>query len=163
MCRQSATNERSYRKPGTKSRKRWLKLELEIVTIHLIPVLTTSFDFWNKRTLKQRITSAYNVVKHLPHEAEAELFEAEATSARGRGKLSQGRGGHFWPGGRCLYANITSLITAEFICFDSEWNNNIWNIHKPSLWSPYVIGQTIIFLSCFFFLLSSFFFLFFLA
>jgi len=40
---------------------------------------------------------------------------------------------------------------------------NVDCLKCPLLWSPYVIGQTIIFSSCGFFLSSSFFFFYFLA
>jgi len=50
-------------------------------------------------------------------------------------------------------------------CFANKHTKRIqmisWSqLNQSSLWSPYVIGQTIIFSSCFFFLLSSFFFFF---
>jgi len=59
---------------------------------------------------------------------------------------------------RCCLTNFFPIVDTCVSCEDIAWRSCAMVLRWWFLWSPYVIGQTIIFLPCYFYLLSIFFF-----
>jgi len=52
-----------------------------------------------------------------------------------------------------MSADLSAMST---VCDGNNWSPSLTHCESNYLWSPYVIGQTIIFLPCYFYLLSFF-------
>ena len=61
----------------------------------------------------------------------------------------------------CRAAELSEANCRTKLSRSKQWLENIRPVTLPSLWSPYVIGQTIIFLPCDFYLSIFFYLLFF--